>query len=126
MHKLYDLKEMLCEELEKYAGKDKLDAGGLSVIDTLAHAIKNIDKIIEASDEEGYSGRYDGGSYARGRGGNVRRDSMGRYSRRYYNEDGYSRAAEDMAEQLRNLMQDAPDEQTRKDIQRLVTKIEGM
>lgn len=132
MHKLYDLKEMLCEELEKYAGKDKLDAGGLSVIDTLAHAIKNIDKIIEASEEEGYSGRYDGGSYrdggsyARGRGGNVRRDSMGRYSRRYYNGDGYSRAAEDMAEQLRNLMQDAPDEQTRKDIQRLVTKIEGM
>lgn len=71
-------------------------------------------------------GSYRGGSYARGdgrgRGSNARRDSMGRYS----SERGYSRDAEEMAEQLRDLMEDAPDETIRRDIERLVQKVEQM
>lgn len=69
----------------------------------------------------------DGGSYARGRRGNVRRDSMGRYSRegpyrgRY---DGYSRdGKEEYKEQLREMMEDAPDEQTRQGIQRMLDQM---
>ena len=138
MHKLYELKDMLCEELEEYGSKDKLDVGGLDIVDKLAHAVKNIDKIIEAYEENEYSSRgsYEGGSYeggrsytrggssyARGRGSNARRDSMGRYSRagRYgYAMDG------DMIEELRDLMNDAPDERTKKEFQKLITKLEGM
>lgn len=102
MHELYELKEKLCDELKEYGGKD-LSAGTLDVVDKLAHAVKNIDKIIEAYEDEGegYSSRTypdgmggsyrsrdgrsmnrNGGfyrSYARGRM-NARRDSMGRYS----------------------------------------------
>lgn len=66
-------------------------------------------------------GSYDGGSYARGRGRNARRDSMGRYS-----SEGYSRAADDVVERMRDLMQDAPDEQTRQEIQNLVNRMESM
>lgn len=152
MHKLYELKEMLCEELKKYGGKD-LSAGSLEVIDKLSHAIKNIDKIIESyGEEEEYSnaggGSYaQGGSYARGggnrgggnrgggrsnamggsyaRGGGSyaqRRDSRGRYSR----EQGYSMAGDEMAMELRELMEDAPNEQIRMDIQRLIEKVEQM
>lgn len=69
-----------------------------------------------------YDGSYDGGSYARGRGRNARRDSMGRYS----SERGYSRDAQDMADQLRDLMEDAPDETVRRDIERLLRKVEQM
>lgn len=36
------------------------------------------------------------------------------------------RDAEDMADQLRQMMADAPDESTRKDLERLVQKIEQM
>lgn len=98
MHELYELKEKLCDELKEYGSKD-LSAGTLDVVDKLAHAVKNIDKIIEVYEDEGdgYSSRsypdgmggsyarggrssYRGGSYARGRM-NARRDSMGRYSR---------------------------------------------
>lgn len=148
MEELYKLKDMLCEELKEYGGKGEMTAGSLEVVDKLAHTIKNLDKIIETYEEEDYSGYYpmyygenrggsyegsyrqgDGnrggqgnrsyrGSYARGRR-NSRRDSMGRYS-----SEGYSR--HDMAEQLRDLMEDAPDERTRKEIQRLVTKMEQM
>ena len=118
MHKLEDLKEMLCEELEKYGEKKELTAGSLDVVDKLAHAVKNIDKIIEGYDG-GYSGkRYvrDGRSY---RGSYAqRRDAMGRYSR-----EDYSMA---MAEDLRDLMKDAPDQQTKHEIKRIVDRLSQM
>lgn len=139
MNELYKLKDMLLKELEEYGSKGELTGGTLEVVDKLAHAIKNLCKIIEAYEEEeysgmagggssyrrggggsyGYGGSYDdggsyrGGSYARGRGRNARRDGMGRYSRA----DG------DMMETLHGLMQDAPNDMIRQDIQRLADKI---
>lgn len=139
MHKLYDLKEMLCRELEDYGNKDNLDIGSLEIVDKLAHAVKNIDKIIEKYEEEedgGMSGRSymggsyrsgsyrnggsyrEGGSYARGRGRNARRDSLGRYSRERYSRN------ENMTDSLRELMEQAPDEQTRMELQRMLDKYE--
>lgn len=125
MHELYELKEMLCKELEEMGGKGELTGGSLSTIDTLAHALKNVNKIIEdKEDEDGYSGRYYDGSYnrsyARGRT-NARRDSMGRYSR-----DGYSRAAGDMADRVRSLAAEAPDETTRREMERMADKMDKM
>ena len=150
MHELMELKEKLCKELEEYGKKD-LSAGTLDVVDKLSHAIKNLDKIIESYEDEDYSGdmmgnrmmggtsyarrgrggsyrgsyAYNdgmGGSYARGRGANARRDSMGRYS----SERGYSRDAADLADQLRDLMEDAPDETIRRDMEKLLRKVEQM
>ena len=54
MDAVYELKEMLCEELEEYGKKDKLDVGGLEIVDKLAHTIKNLDKIIETYEDDGY------------------------------------------------------------------------
>lgn len=73
------------------------------------------------SSNDGYS-RRGGGSYARGRGRNARRDSMGRYS----STGDYSRDAEDMVDQLRELMEDAPDDRTRQEFQRFIQKLEQM
>lgn len=112
MHEIYELKEMLMQELEEYGRKGELkDVGTLEIVDKLAHAVKNLCKIIETAEmEEGESsmagGSYEGGgrgnsyargggqgggsyrsSYARGRGRNAKRDSMGRYS----SEGRYSR-----------------------------------
>lgn len=69
-------------------------------------------------------GQGGGSSYARGRGRNARRDSMGRYARA----GGYSReeGKEDMIEQLREIMEDAPDQQSQQEIQRLISKMEQM
>lgn len=138
MNELYELKEKLCRELKKYSSED-VTTNSLEVIDKLSHAVKNIDKIIEKYEEEGggsygygsYEGSYRGGgrsnrgnsynSYARGRGRNAKRDSMGRYS----SNDGYSRNS-DIASELRELMMDAPDEQTRQEYQRVISKLEMM
>lgn len=74
------------------------------------------------SRREGREGRmyYDGRSYARGRGGNSRRDSMGRYS------NDYSMDTDGMVSDLSEMMNEAPDERTRKEIQKLIDKIEMM
>jgi len=114
MKELYELKEMLCDELKEYGKKGELkNAGTLDVVDKLAHTVKNLDKIIE-SYEDGQSGYYprtghiyDGGSFRN----SYRRDSMGRYSR-----DG-------LADKLRELMKDAPDDHTRMEIQKLADRM---
>lgn len=151
MHKLL---EYICDELEEFERKadkeGKLSMAEMQYVDLLAHTKKNLLKAEEMMGEEGeYSmesyarGRsneggsyarggnqgggnssrrssYEGGSYARGR--NARRDSMGRYSRY----QGYSSDSEEMVEELRQLMEDAPDDRTRQEFQKFIQKIEQM
>lgn len=73
----------------------------------------------------------DGDSYARGRRGNVKRDSMGRYSREgsYRGgsyRGGYSRddGKEEYIEHLHELLETAPDENTRQSIHRMIQEAE--
>ena len=123
MHKLYDLKEMLVEELEHQAEKE-LTRESLELIDTLAHAGKNVCRLIEDCEKDeggsyampdgsydgsmvGYRSRYYGGG-ANGRAQasfrrSMARDSMGRYSR-----DGYSRGGE-YAERLKRMADNLPE-----------------
>lgn len=136
MHELYELKKMLCEELEKYGKMKDFPVSELAKVDTIAHAAKNIGKLIEMyeDEEEEYSGRsyargrsyrgdymdipYDGRSYAR----NQRRDARGRYSRgmgRYSYEDGKA----DLIERMEDLMHDAPDEHTRQEIRQMIERM---
>lgn len=134
MNKLYEIREMLCRELDDMSSSGRLSTGDLEVIDKLTHSIKSIDTINAMEDaysSEGYSDRnYD---YARGRGRNARRDSMGRYSRNY-DDDGYSRypdrhsyagsGKEEMVSHLRRMLGDAPDERTRNAIMTALNQIE--
>lgn len=140
MDYLNDLHQM-CETLSRELGEanekirmngGKLSGSDLEYVDKLTHALKSIKTtiaMIEAESDgsyaggsyaDGYGGSYRMNSYARGRRGNVRRDSMGRYSSR-----GYSRDQE-MITELRELMEDAPDERTRQEFQRFISKIEQM
>lgn len=89
------------------------------------------DSMDGESYDDGYGrsmrGSYDGGmSYARGRR-NARRDSMGRYSRdgRSYRgnsyERGYSRdGKEEYKEQLMDMMDNAPSDEVRQSIKRML------
>lgn len=86
MKYLEELKEMLCEELEKIGKKGELSAGSLETVHKLTDTIKNLGKIEMLEEQSGGYSHESGNSYARGRGRNAKRDSMGRYSR----EGGYS------------------------------------
>lgn len=129
---IYDLKDMLCKQLDDYGKKGELTAAVLERVDILAHSAKNLDHIIDRMEESEYSGNMGGRSYrdggrsyeggrsmARGRGSNAHRDSMGRYS-----SDGYSQDGE-MADQLRSMADMAPDERTRQEINRIASRMEG-
>lgn len=92
MHKLVELRETLVTELEEYGGKEQLDMASLDVIDKLAHAIKNLDKVINSDccDDYGSSNGgydyYDRGTYSkRGRMSGLRQRDNGDY-RRYSDE----------------------------------------
>ena len=141
MHELYELKEMLMEEVKTIAKKGELTAGSLETVDKLLNSIKNACKIImydEYSDEGDYS-QEGGMSYARG---GQNRDSRGRYSREgnYSNARGgrgggrgrYSRAgysyddgeAEEKVELLREMMQEAGTDEERRALQKIIRRME--
>lgn len=139
MKKMEELRDMLCEELDKLANKGQVTSGSLELIEKLTASIHYIDEIMQM-EEGGYSN--DGYSNARGR--YAKRDSMGRYSsdngysggmsydyandgysRDGYSRDGgYSRDSKHMVNQLRSMMQGVSDEKTRQAIERCINQIE--
>ena len=150
MEYIEKIKKMLCKELDEYAMKGKISGTDLDMIWKLTDTVKNLDKIsmLEES-EDGYSetrggmrgGRsYMGGSsydddmmYSerRGRGRNVRRDGMGRYSsdmddypeermdRRYSRDDAKDHLLNKMGE-----MMTSADEEQREILKDAMRKIE--
>lgn len=138
MDYLKDLHEM-CEILSNELGEandkirkagGKMTAGDLDYVDKLTHALKSTKTTIAMmeAEDDGESGYYMprygyGRSYAYDNTGNSyarrRRDSMGRYSRR-----GDMSYDDGMIEELRDLMDRAPDESTKREFHRLITKLE--
>lgn len=102
MHELHELKEKLTDLLIEYGDKD-MTASNLDVIDKLTHTIKNLCKIIDGDD--GYSKRM---VYA-----DRRRDAMGRYT-----------SSDGIIKELHKLSDEAPDQKTRMEIDRLIRKME--
>ena len=144
---MHSLKEMLMNELYEYEDRAAKSPNGkvspqeLEKIHKLTDTVKNICK-IDALEESGeYSeagewmgeGRIHGSSYARGRRGNVKRDSMGRYSgdagygdhspHHYdYSRDG---AKEHLIKKAEELMSVAGSENERKEIRRFIDNLEN-
>lgn len=130
MHKLIDY---ICDELDKIeqqSSNGKLSIAEIEYADKLAHLKKNLLRADELMDA-GYSGdmrrypssyragtSYDrGSSYDdRGRGSRAQRDSR----------DDYSMAADEVVEDLTELMEQAPNEMMRKEIQKIKKKVEEM
>ena len=133
--------DKLCDELCEYGQKD-LTQDSLKTIDTLAHAAKNILKVMEGCEGgDGSYAYYDEDPRTTAMGGSMRgnsmrgsyrmsgkRDSMGRYSREGMSRDGmhggYSRG-NNVTDGLRELMYAAPAEM-QGEIQRLIKKLDNM
>lgn len=148
LHELCEaVSRMIAEANEKIrSAGGKLAASDVDYLDKITHTLKSIKSTIAMMEDEdgGYSSYDDGmgggsyenrggnrsymmggsyrrngrsynrdGSYARGRGANANRDSMGRYS----SDDG-------LVEELRGLMNDAPNDQIKHEMQMLMDKIE--
>lgn len=126
---MYDLRNMLCDELDELARKGELGAGDLEIAHKLTATIKNIDK-IEMMEDDGYSrdGDYSrGGDWQPGMRGAYDRDMSNarrgtHYVRGHYSRDG---GIDNMKRQLREMLDNADDESIRRAIQRCMDTIEG-
>jgi len=118
MNAIYDLKDMLCEELEQIMASGNVN---LDTVDKLTHALKSVETII-AMKEGGYStsvmprnSRYydDGNSYRNGRNGGISYNENYNNYRMNRRNSGYSRAEgkEEMIANLREMMEDSTGEQ---------------
>ena len=145
----YDAKDLLKHELHEIIERGEITGSNLEAIDKILHSIKNACKIImyEEYAEDGYSyadGDHDMSdySYARGRGRNAKRDSLGRYSREggYSSEGGYSNARRgrysrggysyadsdkhEKIEMLRGMMNEVSTDEERRAINNIIKKME--
>ena len=145
----YDAKDMLKRELHEIIEKGEVTGSSLEAIDKILNSIKNACKIImyEEYAEDSYS--YADGdrdmsdySYARGRGRNAKRDSMGRYSREggYSSEGGYSNGRrgrysrrgysyddgdkQEKVNMLREMMNETSSEEERRAINSIIRRME--
>lgn len=122
MHKLLDYVCDEMDELERKVDKGgKLSSAEMQYLDTLAHTKKNLLKADEMDGEySGYDGRMYDDRYSRRSDGMAyarrRRDSMGRYA----SDTG------EMVHELRELMNDAPDERTKMEFKKFIEKMERM
>lgn len=140
MYDMYEELEELCEttsrELKDANEKirnsgGRISTGDMDYLDKLTHMIKSIKTTLAMikGEDEGYfddnSSSYRSYSRmygARGRGSNARRDSMGRYmgSRSYRdNESG-------MIGELKELMENAPNDHVRRKFEKFISEMETM
>lgn len=139
MQTYYDIKKMLCKELDEARDKGRIaDINDLKTIDMLTHSLKSISTII-AMEESGYEGKsghypmppfmygnrsFDDQSYD-DRSMAQRRNAMGQFSRDDYDSYSMRRSRDNgMAEELRMLMDRAKDDETRMKFKRFIMDLE--
>lgn len=133
---LYDLKEMLCKELDEIAKKGEMSAGDLETVHKLTDTVKNIEKIMYINDN-GYSMDGDwraSGTYARD---GMRMDDRGmsyanrgrHYVRGHYSRgDGreMSRCRDYLSDQIRDMMdRDDLSQTDRASLKRALEELQG-
>lgn len=131
---MYDLRDMLCKELDEISRKGELGAGDLEIAHKLTDTIKNIDK-IEMMEDDGYSrdGDYSSdGDYSRC--GDWQADMRGTYGRgssyarrgTHYVRGHYSRAdsMEHLREQINDMMRETDDDRVKEALRRAASLME--
>lgn len=145
MNILYEIKDMMEDELKKICKANEITGSDLEEIDKMVDIIKDIDTIeaMKSVELNGYSGNYSyadanmrgysevwpynmpvyardarGGEYSMARG----RDSMGRYTSR---DSNYSRhdAKDEIVEKLNDLMMNAHNEEEREKYRRAIEQL---
>lgn len=137
MNAIYDLRDMLCDELEQVMTKNT--NMNLDQIDKLTHALKSVETII-AMKEGGYSttvhrdryednSYYSGNSYRNGRYGGMRyNENYNSYRMSNGRNSGYSRhdGKEDMIANLHDMLNDATSAKEKDAIHQCIEKLQNM
>lgn len=125
MHKLYELKYKLMDELESYVENGKITPTAAEEIKVLSASVDHICNICkDAEEDDGYSGRM----YPDGMGGSYRGYAL--EGRGYSRDGGYSNARGRMNARRDSMGRysgaDGDVEDIKRDMQRLMDKVEKM
>lgn len=135
MHGVYELKDQIVEELERFGQRGEFSKNELPTIDMLAHTAKNLCKLIEMCEEKtGYSygsgtsnrGGYSNANYS-GEYSSANRMPRFNYSYRGQRRDSMGRYSSDndwMIETLEELKESAPNETMRREFDEFITRME--
>ena len=137
MNAIYDLRDMLCEELEQVMSKNT--NMNLDQIDKLTHALKSVETII-AMKEGGYSttvnrdryyddnSYFSGNSYRNGRYGGMRYNENYNSYRMNGRGSGYSRkdGKEEMIANLHEMLNDASSPKEKDAIHQCIEKLQNI
>lgn len=149
MYDVYNDLEDLCETISREI-KDanekirksggKISPGDVEYVDKLTHTLKSIKTTMAMMDVEEDGSFSDGSygsystngmyrnndtmrrSYARGRGRNSKRDSMGRYASRMSRNGSYD---DGFISELHDLMEDAPNDSVKQELRKIVERVEN-
>lgn len=121
MNTLYDLRDMLCDELDEIVKKGNLSAGDLDVVHKLVSTMKNIDKITMY--EDGYSR---GGDWSADIRGNYGKGSSYNNRGKHYVRGHYSRtdAKEHMRAQIEDMLRNSDNDRVREALRRCMDSLE--
>lgn len=122
MHKLCEYVDAELSEIERKANGGKLSMAELEYADKLAHLKKSLltNKAMEESDSYGDYDARDGRGRYRDANYNVERiGRRGGYSRGYRDDGG-------MMDELRDMMESAPNEQMRRKIRDFMSELKTM
>jgi len=112
MHKMYELKDKLIDELESYADNGKITPTDAEAIKYLASSVDHICNICKEAEDDDFSGR----SYP----------DMGGNPRRYSRNDGYSMARRRRDSMGRYSGADGDIESVKRDVMELAEKVKAM
>lgn len=112
MHDLKRLNDMLIKELEEFGKSGNLSKTSLDQIDKLAHASKNVAKVIECKEKEG--GEYSNYGYSREGRSYADREPMSY---------GYSGSNDNLKGQLYKLMDMATDRRTKEELRDFIDRM---
>jgi len=132
MDAIYELKEMLCGELEQMM--QKKSNFNIDLIDKLTHSLKSVETIIamyeaDNSNSYGYNGynrgngnrSYRRNSYDGGNGGSYNNYRMNRRTYNYSRDDG----KQEMISDLHEMLNEAGSEKERNAIMQCIEKLEN-
>lgn len=129
MNALYNLRDMLCGELENIVSNSQGNVP-LDIVDKVTHSLKSIETIIAM--KEGSNNYNNNNSYGyrnyNSYGGNN--SYAGNYGRRNYNNNymnrSYGDSKEEMMTELHEMMNNAKSEQERQAFQQFINQMQTM
>lgn len=129
MNALYNLRDMLCGELENIVSNSQGNIP-LDIVDKVTHSLKSVETIIAMKEGSNNNNNSYGNSYRNYNSYGGNNSYAGNYGRRNYNRSymnrSYGDSKEEMMSELHEMMNEAKSDQERQAFQQFINQMQNM